>query len=182
MAARILALGSFSMRSSVPLMYPIGTRRTKAPRCAFCRIAACARSRKLATSISLMVPFMPNNNRSLVSLGSYTASASIRRTPMMLQNSSSVCHSRFVRASRDASMLKTAPTCLSHTAANRRSKPGRWIPDPEIPRSSSMTSISCQPRVRARSTRPYWRRLLSRLCRTCSGVDWRMYTQARRAR
>ncbi len=37
------------------------------------------------------------------------------------QNSSSVCHSRLVRASRDASMLKTAPTCPSHTADNRRS-------------------------------------------------------------
>src|SRR5258708_15857000 len=29
----ILASGSFSMRSSDPLTYPIGTRRTKAPRC-----------------------------------------------------------------------------------------------------------------------------------------------------
>jgi hypothetical protein len=54
--------------------------------------------------------------------------------------------------------LNTAPTCPSHSARNRRSKPGRRVPPPEIPRSSSITSTSCQPSARARSTRLYWRR------------------------
>ena len=146
------------MRSSAPLTYPMATRRTKTPRWAFCSSAACARSRKLATSISLIVPFMPNNNRSFVSLGSYTASGSISSAPTTLQNSSRVCQSRPLRASRDASMLNTAPTCPSHSTRNRRSKPGRRVPPPEIPRSSSITSMSCQPSTRARSTRLYWRR------------------------
>ena len=146
------------MRSSGPLTYPIGTRRTRSPLRAFCSSAAYARSRKLATSISLIVPFMPNSKRSFVSLASYTASASISNASTMLQNSSKVCQSRPLRASRDASMQRTAPTCPSHRAFKRRSNPGRRVPDPEIPRSSSITSMSCQPSVRARSTSAYWRR------------------------
>ena len=38
-----------------PFDVPMATRRTKAPRCAFWNSAACARSRNVATSISLMV-------------------------------------------------------------------------------------------------------------------------------
>ena len=42
------------------------------------------------------------------------------------------------------------------------------------PRSSSMTSTRAQPCRRATSTRSYWRRWLSRLSRTCAGVDFRI--------
>src|SRR5256885_6992345 len=65
-----------------------------------------------------------------------------------MKNSSRVCQSRPLRASRDASMLNTAPTCPSHSARNRRSKLGRRVPPPEIPRSSSITSTSCQASAR----------------------------------
>src|SRR5437660_1323603 len=67
MAALTRPSGSFSMRSLAPLTYPMATRRTKSPRCAICISADCARSRNVATSISLIVPLTPNNKRSFVS-------------------------------------------------------------------------------------------------------------------
>ncbi|MGF6920513.1 hypothetical protein OKW41_005881 [Paraburkholderia sp. UCT70] len=66
-----------------------------------------------------------------------------------------VCQSRPLRASRDASIQNTAPTAPLQRAASKRSKPGRWIPEPERPRSSSMTVTSGQPSTRARSASPY---------------------------
>src|SRR5262245_51212947 len=53
------------------------------------------------------------------------------------------------------SMANTAPTRPSQIAASNLSKPGRLTPEPERPRSSSMTVTSVQPRARARSARPY---------------------------
>ena len=90
------------------------------------------------------------------------------------QNSISVCQSRPLRARREASIASTAPTLPAQMAAIRRSTPGRVIPPPERPRSSSMTSTMDQPSVRARSARPYWRRRLSWLCKNWLAVDWRM--------
>ena len=49
----------------------------------------------------------------------------------------------------------TAPTRPSQIAARSFSKPGREIPEPERPRSSSITSTVLQPRARARSASPY---------------------------
>src|SRR6202020_1813844 len=49
-----------------------------------------------------------------------------------------------------AILRRTRP---SQIAASNRSKPGRLTPDPERPRSSSMTVTSVQPRLRARSAR-----------------------------
>src|SRR3954467_6929678 len=65
------------------------------------------------------------------------------------------------RGSREASIETTAPTRPSQIAASSFSKPGREIPEPDLPRSSSITSMAPQPRARARSTRPYCRRRLS---------------------
>src|ERR1700730_10379292 len=65
--------------------------------------------------------------------------------PTNPQNSISVCQSRPLRARREASIASTAPTRPSQIVANRRSKPGRAIPPPERPRSSSMTSTVVQP-------------------------------------
>jgi len=64
--------------------------------------------------------------------------------------------SRPLRARRDASIASTAPTrpCrLPRVAAQLK-------PEPERPRSSSMTVTSVQPIARARSARPYCRRAL----------------------
>jgi hypothetical protein len=41
------------------------------------------------------------------------------------QNSSNVCQSRPLRASRDASIANTAPAVPAQIAASRRSNPGR---------------------------------------------------------
>src|SRR5581483_6778386 len=109
-------------------------------------------------------------------------SSSMMSASTSRQNSSRVCQSRPLRASRDASMHNTAPTLPSQSTARSLSKPGRCTPPPERPRSSSMTVTSCHPSVRARSTKEYWRRWLSRLCWTWSRVDWRTYTTACRLR
>src|ERR1039458_4528961 len=63
-----------------------------------------------------------------------------------------VCQSRPLRANCDASMLYTVTTCPSPTAGTRRYQPGGCVQDPEIPRSSAITAMSCQPSARARST------------------------------
>ena len=78
-------------------------------------------------------------------------SSSTMMVPTNPQNSISVCQSRPLRAKRDASIASTAPTRPSQIAASRRSKPGRLMPPPERPRSSSMTSTAVQPSCRARS-------------------------------
>src|SRR5207245_9232005 len=59
--------------------------------------------------------------------------------PTNPQNSINVCQSRPLRASREASIANTAPTRPSQIAASKRSKPGRAMPPPERPRSSSTT-------------------------------------------
>jgi hypothetical protein len=56
----------------------------------------------------------------------------------------------WTRASRDASIDTTTPTRPSQMAASSFSKPGRAIPPPERPRSSSMMATSLQPSCRAR--------------------------------
>src|SRR5207244_9781899 len=66
--------------------------------------------------------------------------------PTNPQNSINVCQSRPLRASRDTSIASTAPTRASQIAASKRSKPGRAMPPPERPRSSSVTSTVVQPR------------------------------------
>src|SRR6516162_7802631 len=59
--------------------------------------------------------------------------------PTSPQNSISVCQSRPLRASREASIANTAPTRPSQIADSKRSKPGRLILPPEPPRSSRRT-------------------------------------------
>src|ERR1700682_6325328 len=106
-------------------------------------------------------------------------SRSITRASTSPHNSSKGCQSRPLRASRDASKHKTAPTLPAQSHATRRSNPGRaTVPLADRPRSSSMISTSTKPRWRATSTRSYWRRLLSRLVITWDCVDWRTYTTA----
>jgi hypothetical protein len=62
-------------------------------------------------------------------------------------------------------------TSPEHTIATSRSKPGRCIvPDPERPRSSSITVTDAKP-ASAAFARSYCRRWLSRLPVTCAIVD-----------
>jgi len=123
-------------------------------------MGALAQNRQL---ISLIVPFMPSRSLSLARRGSYTPSSSTINVPTRPQNSSSVCQSRPLRARREASIDTTAPTRPSQIAARSFSNPGRETPEPERPRSSSITLTSAHPSCRARSTNPYWRRRLSTL-------------------
>jgi hypothetical protein len=80
-------------------------------------------------------------------------------------------------------MQYTAPISPVQTIATSRSKPGRCIvPDPERPRSSSITVTDTKPTASAAFARSYCRRWLSRLPVTCAMVDWRTYTTAARPR
>src|SRR6516162_5949046 len=61
----------------------------------------------------------------------------------------------------------TIPTCLSATSAVSREKPLRsTTPEPDRPRSSSMTMTCCagQPSAVALAAKAYWRCVDSRLC------------------
>src|SRR6516164_8474903 len=79
----------------------------------------------------------------------------------------SCCQSRLLRAKRETSRAATAPTLPRQTSATIRSKPARvTLPAAERPRSSSMISISDQPRATRRSRIAYCSARLSRLCRT----------------
>src|SRR5437867_10829442 len=60
-----------------------------------------------------------------------------------------------------------------HTEATSFWNPGRAIsPDPERPRSSSITVTDENPADWADSTSAYWRRWLSVFSITCPKVDW----------
>ena len=72
-------------------------------------------------------------------------------------------------------MQNTAPIDPVHTAAASFWNPGRSeVPEPERPRSSSMTVTDANPAARAVSASAYCRRWLSVFSRTCAGLDWRM--------
>ena len=100
-------------------------------------MASIDRWRNVDSSISLIVPFMPSNSLSFGERGSKMASSSTSNVPTTPQNSSSVCQSRPLRAKRDASSDTTALTRPSQIAASSFSNPGRAVPLPERPRSSS---------------------------------------------
>ena len=77
---------------------------------------------------------------------------------------------------RERQIRRMVVRSLRHqeSQATSRSKPGRaTVPLAERPRSSSMTSMSENPRWRAISTRSYWRRWLSRFAMTWDCDDWR---------
>src|SRR5215208_3269833 len=68
-----------------------------------------------------------------------SSAMSVRNTA---QSSMTRCQSLFNRDRRDTSVTSTRPTSPSPIAATRRWKPVRmWLPAPDRPRSSSMTSI-----------------------------------------
>src|SRR5437899_1237785 len=61
------------------------------------------------------------------------------------QRSSRRYQSALLRARRETSRPSTIPTCRSATSAVRRANPLRsTMPDPETPRSSSMTTTCCE--------------------------------------
>jgi hypothetical protein len=82
-------------------------------------------------------------------------------------------------------MPSTSPTCPMVISVTSRWKPTRPTAlDPDLPRSSSITSTreACQPKATARSTSPYCSRVDSPWSSTCWRVDWRTYTTASRSR
>jgi len=65
-------------------------------------------------------------------------------------------HSRLLRAKRETSRAATAPTFPRQTSPTIRSNPERVThPAADLPRSSSTTSISCQPSCRSRASIAY---------------------------
>ena len=71
-------------------------------------------------------------------------------------------------------MQYTAPTDPAHTAAASFWNPGRSAaPEPERPRSSSITVTDAKPAARAASASSYCRLWLSVFSSTCVRVDWR---------
>ncbi len=71
-------------------------------------------------------------------------------------------------------MQYTAPTSPAQTDVTSFWNPGRSAaPEPERPRSSSITATEAKPAARAWSASPYCRRLLSVLPTTCDMVDCR---------
>src|SRR6266516_5621459 len=82
--------------------------------------------------------------------------------------------SALLRATRETSSASTMPTWPSATSAAMRANPERSAnPEPDTPRSSSMTVTCClaQPSSRAFSTKACWRAVDSRLYSTCLGAD-----------
>ena len=72
-------------------------------------------------------------------------------------------------------MQNTAPTDPEQTEATNFWNPGRSTnPDPERPRSSSITVTEANPCVRAELASAYCRRWLSVCSATCPMVDWRI--------
>ena len=117
------------------------------------------RWRKTESSISLIVPFMPSNNRSFGEAGSYTPSSSTMTVPTRPQNSRRVCQSRPLRARRDASTDMTAPTRPSQIAASSLSKPGRLTP----PAGSTQVVVDDLDVVPAQQSRSLGKAVLSTL-------------------
>ena len=94
--------------------------------------------------------------------------------PAKAQRSIRWCQSRPLRASLEASMQNTAPIDPLQTAATSRWNPGRSVmPEPDRPKSSSITKTEAKPAVRAASTSAYCRIWLSVLPSTWPIVDWR---------
>src|SRR6266516_984840 len=112
-------------------------------------------------------------------------SASASSAPASAHSSSNWYQSAPERASRDISMPSTSPTCPMVISVTSRWNPTRPAAlDPDLPRSSSITSTRevCQPSATARSTSPYCSRVDSPWSSTCWRVDWRTYTTASRSR
>src|SRR5438105_3919924 len=80
-ASRMRRSGSNSMRSSSLRTNPMATVVCRSPRAALSLSASTERWRSSDSSISDIVPFMPNSNLSLTLRGSYTPSSSMMTLP-----------------------------------------------------------------------------------------------------
>ena len=96
--------GRAPQRSAIIKSRSEDTVKKSSPRRALCFRASIERARRSDSSSSLIVPFMPSNNRSFGWRGSYVPSSSTITVPTRPQNSINVCQSRPLRARRDASM------------------------------------------------------------------------------
>src|SRR5215471_5815086 len=100
-------------------------------------------------------------------------------------NSSRRWRSAELRARRDTSSPRIAPTSPTQTRPTSSLKPDRAdAVRPETPRSASITEIraALHPSRAASSASAYWRAVDSVCSRTWAIVDWRTYTTASRSR
>src|SRR3989441_1055878 len=112
-------------------------------------------------------------------------SASMINVSLRLQNSSKRWRSAELRAKREISSPKIAPTSPRHTRLTTSLNPVRPDPlRPDNPRSVSIVTIADagHPRRAASSASAYWRAVDSVCSRTCISVDCRTYTTASRSR
>jgi len=156
MAVRHPGHSGFFLYAVHPVLFHVGRsapRLNSAPRCAFCFSApiahASAETRRF--HLAKCPPSSPGAAGHLVLLwvirGFRVNQQHVDHTAELQQGMPLPGH---LRANRDASMLNTAPMWPSHNGpAAIGQNPGRWMPDPEIPRSSSITSTSCHPSRRA---------------------------------
>ncbi len=103
-------------------------------------------------------------------------SLSISRVSVIRANSISLATSALLRASREISIPKMAPTSPRQTRVTRSLNPSRVTPKrPEIPRSVSITCTfaGAQPSRSASPASPYWRIVDSVCSRTWAIEDWR---------
>ena len=104
---------------------PTGTICLSSPRRARLRMPPRSRALSTCSSASLIVPFRPNNKRSLKCAGSYNPSSSRMSVSASAHNSRSLCQSVELRASRDTSRPSTIPTRPRLTSVTSRWKPSR---------------------------------------------------------
>src|SRR5215472_9941395 len=107
------------------------------------------------------------------------------RVLVSAHNSRRRCRSAELRARRDTSSPRIAPTSPTQTRPTSSLNPERAdAVRPDTPRSASITEIrsALQPSRAASCTSAYWRAVDSVCSRTCAMVDWRTYTTADRSR
>jgi hypothetical protein len=103
-------------------------------------------------------------------------SLSMIKVAVNAHNSSKRWRSAELRAKRDTSSPKIAPTSPTQTRPTNSLNPERAdAVRPEIPRSASITEIreAGHPSRAASSASAYWRAVDSVCSRTCAMLDWR---------
>ena len=118
------------------------------------------RARSTCSSASDIVPLSPRSSRSLKAPGWYKPSESPMSVSVTAHSSRSRYQSALLRARRLTSRPRMIPTRPRAISAARRANPLRSaVPEPERPRSSSMTTICSTPsRVPAPARRACTRR------------------------
>ena len=163
--------------SASPHTSPTGSPRRSSPRAALLRIPPSSRARRMCSSASDMVPFMPSSIRSL-------------NKPRMVD----AVGVGDQRVGHPGQVQQPVPVgVVAGQAGDLQRQHDPHLPEPDLggqlgepraaggagpadsPRSSSITrtALRGQPSRPARATRSYWRAVDSRLRLTWARVDWR---------